>query len=163
MKKQFYLLMGVVSLFLATGCQQKVDVEKEKAEISEMYDLHIQALLKGDVETIVSFIPEGYESIGVGEGKIVKTTKADTKQGFEEQFKKRRYIEINNLVTPTIKVSSDGKMAWGIWQMKFKYVQNDSIGVEHERMFTLACLSVFEKLNSKWVESAIAQTVDREK
>jgi hypothetical protein len=161
MKKLFLVLMGLVSLFLMAGYQQKVDVEKEKAEILEMYRLQMQALLKGDVETILSLIPEEHESIIIGRGKISKTTKADAKKEFENQFKQGRYIEINDLVAPAIKISPDGKMAWGVGQMKFKYGYKDSSGVEHEYAATNAWLSVFEKHNSKWVESAIAQTFDK--
>ena len=142
------------------GCQPKIDVEKEKAEISKLSELQKQALLQGDVEAILSLIPEGHENINVGRGKISKITKADIKQEFENQFKQGRYIEINDLVTPTIKISPDGKMAWGFGQMKFRFAYKDSTGVEHEYAATNAWLSVFEKHNSKWVESGIAQTFD---
>jgi hypothetical protein len=132
MKKLFFVLLGLVSLFLTAAYQQKIDVEKEKTEILKLYELQRQALLKGDVEAILALIPEGHESISVGRGKISKTTKADTKQIFEQQFKYGRYVEVNNLVIPTIKISSDGKTAWAVGQFKYKYTFKDSTGAEHE-------------------------------
>jgi hypothetical protein len=44
--------------------------------------------------------------------------------------------------------------------MKFKFAYKDSTGAEHEYTATDAWLSVLEKHNSKWVESALAQTFD---
>jgi hypothetical protein len=161
MKKLFLISLGAVSLFLIMGCQPKIDVEKEKAEILKLYELQRQALLKGDVDAILALIPEGRESISIGRGKISKTTQADTKQIFEQQFKYGRYIEINNLVIPTIKISSDGKTAWAVGQFKHRYTYKDSTGAEHEFGAVNAWLSVFEKHNSKWAVSAEAETFDK--
>ncbi len=161
MKKLLLVSLGLVSLLLTTGYQQKIDVEKEKAEILKLDELQKQALLKGDVDAILSLIPEGHESISVGRGKISKTTKADTKQIFEQQFKYGRHIEINNLVIPTIKISPDGKTAWAVGQFKYRYTYKDSTGAEHEFGAVDAWLSVFEKHNSKWAVSTEAETFDK--
>jgi hypothetical protein len=161
MRKLFFVSMGFISLFLTAGYQQKIDVANEKAEILKLYELQRQALLKGDVDAILSLIPEGHERISVGRGKISKTTKADTKQNFEMQFKHGRYVEANYLTAPAIKISPDGKMAWVVGQLKYKYTYKDSTGAEHEFGAVDAWLSVLEKRNSQWVESAEAETFDK--
>lgn len=161
MKKLFLISLGVVSWFLAAGCQPRIDIEKEKAEIVKFYEINRQAFLQSDVDAILALIPEGHESISVSRGKISKTTKADTKQIFEQQFKYGRYVEVNNLVIPTIKISSDGKTAWAVGQFKYKYTFKDSAGAEHEFGALDAWLTVFEKHNSKWVVSAEAETFDK--
>jgi hypothetical protein len=161
MKKLFLISLGVVSWFLAAGCQPKIDLEKEKAEIAKFYEINRQAFLQSDVDAILALIPEGHEIINVGWGKIAKTTKADTKQGIEGQFKRGRYVEFSNLAAPTINISPDGKMAWAVGQLKYRYTYKDSTGTEHELGAVDAWLSVLEKRNSQWVEISIAQTFDK--
>jgi hypothetical protein len=161
MKKLVLISLGVVSLLLAAGCQPKVDVEKEKAEILKIYNIQMQALLKSDVNAILAIIPEGHVSINIDRGKITKLSKDDTRKGFESQFKQGRFTEVTETVPPTIKISPDGKMAWLVGQMKFKYAIKDLKGVKQEIEATDAWISVYEKIDSKWVENVIAQTFEK--
>ncbi len=161
MKKMLECVAVAVILLSLMACRQQIDAERERAEILKVYELQIQALLKGEVEAILALIPEGHESLGVGRGIISIRTKADTKQVFEQQFQHGRYTEVNNLVAPTIKISSDGTMAWAVGQFSYTYVFKDSTGTEHAFSAVNAWLSVFEKQNERWVTVAEAETFDK--
>jgi ketosteroid isomerase-like protein len=148
--------MPVILIALLLGCQNRVDIEKEKVEILKLHELNNQALLEENVETMFSVYPEGV--LLVSDGKVEKSTRAETEKIFKSLFSSVDYSETGDIEEPIIHVSADGSMAWAITQFRLKLSYQDSTGIEKSFEDLGAELLVYEKRNSQWVLVAAAES-----
>jgi hypothetical protein len=156
MKEIWQNFMPVILIALLLGCQNRVDVEKEKAEILKLHALNNQALLRENVEMMFSVYPEGV--LMVADGKVEKSTRAVTEKIFTSLFSSVDYSEAGDIEKPIIHISADGSMAWAISQFRLKLSYQDSTGIEKSLEDLGSELSVYEKRNSQWVLVAVAES-----
>ena len=159
MKKVFRLLALVILFSFASSCNQKIDIEKEKVEIRKVLSDGYAALVNKDIDALLS--SDTQESYGVTRGKITKNTQEDSRKDFEAQFKNGKYSDVNDIIEPIIKISTDGKMAWVIAQTSFTFISIDSNGLEKSYNMVDAYLQILVKEKDKWLLSDIAQTFDK--
>jgi hypothetical protein len=152
-RQNFILVIFITILF---GCQNRVDIEKEKSEILKLHELNNQALLTENVEMMFSVYPEGV--LLVSDGKVEKSTRAETEKIFTSLFSSVDYSEAGDIEKPIIHISADGSMAWAVRQFRLKLSYQDSTGIEKTFEDLGAELSVYEKRNSQWVLVAVAES-----
>ncbi|HAN19589.1 MAG: hypothetical protein A2X13_14900 [Bacteroidetes bacterium GWC2_33_15] len=153
MKKMKLLLSGIflIVLFLSS-CQSKVDLNKEKEEITNYIEKAVQANIEKDLEKWGSLYADScVYPIG---GKIVHLSKEDIKKDSEKVFsnQKFKYTEFNELEETIIHISKDATMAWYMVNMRVFYSNIDSLGNEKIDSTEIASLFILEKQNSKWLE-----------
>jgi ketosteroid isomerase-like protein len=133
-----------------------VDIEKEKAEILKLHELNNQALLTENVEMMLSVYPVGV--LMVSDGKVEKSTRAETEKIFKSLFSSVDYSEVSDVAEPIIHVSIDGNMAWAIRQFRLRFSYKDSTGIEKSFDDFGSELLVYEKKNLQWVLVAVAES-----
>jgi ketosteroid isomerase-like protein len=154
-RKSNILLLGFCFLF-GIACQQTVNFEKEKSEITKLHENMLQGFLNNDIEMLLSVYPEG--SISIKGGMVGKNTREKSKQIFEETVKFATFTEATDIEEPIIGISADGSMAWAISQIKFKVTPKET-GESAERI--LAELRVYEKKDSKWILVAYSESMQQ--
>lgn len=158
MQRVFSIFIFLTGLTLLISCQERVDVDKEKAAILEYFELNKKGLLESDVDLLVSLFSQDTVYVSIAGGEIKSFTREDMRESFEKQFEHGRYVEVSDLIEPAINISADGKTAWAYGQWKLRYVYTDSTGTEHEGRIINADLGIWEKSDDVWVERAWATT-----
>ena len=156
MKELRTTLMMVILFAITIGCQNRADLEKEKSEIVKLLEFNDQALLKEDVNMMLSVYPEGVPLVGAG--RVSKSTRAEGEQMWKNLFNNVDYNEAGDIEKPIIHISADGSMAWAIRQFRFNLSYRDSAGTKKSVEDLGAELSVYEKQNSQWVLVASAES-----
>lgn len=156
MKKLIIASMLLISFLLLTGCQPKVDFEKEKAEILKAYETFKQGFLEGNPEI---FEPLLAEEMNIAmHGEVNKTTRAELMESLKKEAERINYLEFKDLKEPVIKFSNDGSIAWQIIQYKTKIIDKDSTGSEYERVEIWGNLLIYQKQDAKWVFADAGET-----
>ena len=157
------MIICFLFLFLLIyGCSEKVDLEKEKENIMLIIKEYNEALLNSDIEEVIKFNPEGHVEISLGNGEIIKYTRADIEEIFRKQWKSGKYVKVEEMVDPIINISTDGKMAWIVGKLKLLYAYTDSVGVEKEKEMIDAYLWVIEKKDDKWISVASVESFKKD-
>ncbi len=159
-------LLKVTSIaLLLIGCLQgnrPINEASDRKMILENMDTNLRGLLNGNVdEASVEFKSDS--AYIIGNGKIDKLSRAESKRAFEDQFKKLHYTAATKLGDPVIVFSDDGTMAWYIASFQFQYSQKDSLGNMRTVKFNDAVLSVLKKKDNQWLLAAQAETFRDEK
>ncbi|HEM48945.1 MAG TPA: hypothetical protein ENO27_01920 [Caldithrix sp.] len=158
--KHLHFLITLVFLFsIILSCQQTPDFEKEKAELLAWHKKNMQAIVDGDIETMVLLFPDS--SLAIDNGEVVKFDKEKDTERLKKDFARGKFIETPDLIEPIIHISNDATMAWMLCQYHIKYIFTDSTGVQTDKETVGSEISVFEKINSKWVFSAGAETYQK--
>jgi hypothetical protein len=150
------LLMPVPALLAQE--RSSVDLEREKAELLKVHRADREAHFRTDVALLLERNQD--EFIYVGEGKIHRTKKSDSRKQFEEYFRDAKYSEWDDLEPPIISVSKDASMAWMIVRIRVKRTQKDASGVERESKFIYAGIMTYEKQGGKWMRVANVSTFE---
>ena len=156
-----YLLVTMLIVPIGSNAfwsQGTVDLEKETAALLKLHQTGRQAHFQTDVDLLLSDQPE--EFIYVRNGKIGKSTKAETRKMFEAYFKGAHYYEWDDLEPPIIRVSRDGSMGWIITRVKVRRTQKDDSGAEKEEKFVYAGIMTYEKRDGKWIKVANVSTFE---
>lgn len=150
------LLISVYSLLLLvlSGCEKKVDLEAEKAEILKILAADTQDLLDGVLREYDT--DEG--SINIMEGNLEKITHSEANRRNKTLLDRGKFIKIEDLEGPIINISPDGNMAWVAAKTKFTIAYTDSFGVDKEWEGIESRLEVYEKNKNEWGAVVCAQT-----
>ncbi len=158
MKVFVALVLILVGLSASADCQNRVDLQAEKAELLRLHRADREAHFKTNVETLLADSSE--EMIAVSAGKIHRDGKTEARKRFTEYFRGVKYHEWNDLEEPIIRVSKDGSMAWMITRLRSRRTQRDGAGKEAEQQFIYAGIMTYEKLGAKWVRVANVSTFE---
>ena len=151
-----FMLLG--ALLSQTG--QRVDLEREKAELLKIHRLDREAHFKTDVDLLMEHAAD--EFIYVGEGKISRIKRAEGRKQFEEYFRGAKYYEWDDLEPPIVRVSDDATMAWMIVRTRVRRTQVKPSGQVEERKFVYAGIMTYEKQQGTWKRIANVSTFERD-
>ena len=155
MRSSCWLFIVLLSLFSLLGCQQKIDFEKEKAEILKLINDYDDAFLNADVDKLLTYFTDEFYLLD--EGKVIKYSLADLRNELETNFEELKVTQWEHLIDPIINLSSDGKTAWIIAQMHRTFTSTDSTALEQNLKYEIAVLQIAVKQNDKWLLSDLAQ------
>lgn len=133
------------------------DPAADKAALLKLHAVDRDGHLKGDVDLIVS--PLASTLTEVSGGRITTMKRDDAKAKFADYLKTVKYTAWDDATEPIIKISSDGKMAWMLVQIKVEVAPAEN--PVDKRNFFNSAIQTFEKDSDGWHMTAIAATVGR--
>ena len=149
----FLVALGVM---LTMSCQQKVDIEAEKAQVKGVLDDYVRAVETEDMELYANNMAHDATMMNFGGfgNPIVGWEALKKVMDGQNAALSETKITVSDLA---IHVSEDGKMAWAtsLWNLKAKMGENP---VE----LPIRCSWVLEKRNNNWTiihfHKSMAQT-----
>lgn len=155
---KFFTIFMFLGVFLnLVSCGKKIDYEKEKAAILELYKAVNQAHFDHDAVKFLASSADKWYSVGNGEVKI--RTKQEAAPGLDQYLKNTRFLEVTDVNPPIIEISEDGKSAWLIGEVKVRGIQRKKDGTEEEIAFRSSWLSIYKKDKDKWQRVATSASV----
>jgi hypothetical protein len=157
MIKSFLYILAILNLaLLFQSCQQstKIDFEREEKLILQLDEQTRQAHFTKNARAMAEGASNDF--ISISNGLISKPTYEERFHRFDTYFKSVEFVKWDNVTPPVVRFSDDASIA---------YVTIDKLVVlklkdEPEKSDTthFAWLSVFKKLQGKWVLDCIAST-----
>ena len=133
------------------------DPAADKAALMKLHTQDRDAHLKGDADLIVA--PLAPVVTEVSSGHVSSMKREDAKAKFGEYLKTVKYTAWDDASEPVITISSDGKLAWMIVEIK---VEVAPVGNPvDKRNFMNSAIETFEKGPDGWHMTAIAATVGK--
>ena len=133
-----------LSVMLTMSCQQKVDIEAEKAQVKGVLDDYVRAIETEDMDLYANKIAHDATMMNFGGFGVPIVGWEALKKVMDGQNAalSETKITVSDLA---IHVSDDGKLAWAtcLWNLKAKMGENP---VE----LPIRCSWVFEKRDNKW-------------
>lgn len=146
----------LIVCFTVTCCKQSptINLEKEKEMILQLDDQARQFhFTKNATAMAQGLLPD---FISINNGSISKPTYEESFKRFDNYFKRVEFVKWDNVSPPVVRFSDDASIA---------YVAVDKLVIlklkeEPEKLDTthFAWLSVFKKVNGKWMLDCIAST-----
>jgi hypothetical protein len=141
---------------------QPADSSARAVDRAELLRLHEQArsahlqrradLLAANWADTIFSLSQGGVSIGT------KENRARSQAGFQEYLTASTFQAWDDIVSPRIRISPDGQMAYVVVQKRVHLTAKDSTGAVVPERTRFAWLSVYEKQEGEWRLSAIAST-----
>jgi len=127
-----------------------------KAALLALHQAARRAHLNRDVDFIVAGM--GTEFTTVHEGKVKVMSHNDVRKQFTEYFRGAEFSAWDDLESPIIQVSPDGRMGWMIVRVRIAYTNTDAGGAKTKEDTVMAWISVYEKRDGKWLLIANVST-----
>src|SRR5579863_8219534 len=112
------------------------------ANILQIHELDRQAHLKGDAADIASRL--GDQIVVVSEGNITTESKEKMYERFVSTFRRTRHTAWEDMEVPVVRVSRDGEMAWGAFNVRSRYVERAGDGKEKQVEAVMSWLCTYE-------------------
>jgi hypothetical protein len=152
------LLLSIVLVPVNADAQSKVDLADEVEQLLRIHESDRRAHFETSAKRIMEHATD--EFISVSDGRVRRTTRAESLQFFEEYFKAAKYYEWDDLEPPIVRVSNDASMAWMIVRTRVRRVQTQSGGQATERRFVYAGIMAYEKRGGRWFRVANVSTFE---
>jgi len=130
------------------------------AERVALLKLHAQdrdGHLKGDADLITAPLAPTITEVAGGHVSTMK--RDDAKAKFAEYLKTVKYTAWDDASEPVIKISSDGKMAWMVVEIKVEVAPVSNL--VDKRNFMNSAIQTYEKGPDGWQMTSIAATMGR--
>lgn len=118
-------------------------------EILKIHEALLASHLQNSAEGVLA--DEADEIVVVTRGEVLFATKKDRTRQFADYLACSKFEQYRDLITPIVRVSEDGTMAWLIAQVQIVGVQ--TVG-DDERVpieSTWAWIELYEKRDGRWV------------
>src|SRR5262249_12296928 len=131
--------------------------QSEKDQVLALHEQARKAHLQGDAALLADSVADQLVSVQAGEGETL--SRDELRRQFEDRFRKVKYSLWEDVLPPSIHVSSDDKMAWMVIQIHARYRERngETLGEEHE--FRSSWIATFEKQQGRWRMTAISSGV----
>jgi hypothetical protein len=158
MKKNCIFLLASCLFLLLVACHTPItaDLEKEKQELLQLDDQARENHFTKNAKAM----SEGFSSdfLSINRGIISKPTTEESFQRFDNYFKRVEFVKWDNNTPPIIRFSDDASVAYVAVDktviLKTKNEQQQEIIDTTD----FAWLSVYKKINGKWVLDCISST-----
>ena len=144
MKKTYFFILILV-LLLSVSCEQKADIEAERAAVKAVLDGYVASIEDEDMELYAKNVAHDPEMVNYGGfgGPIIGWDAL--KQVIENQNASlsETKIKVNDMA---IHVSENGKLAWAtcLWSLKAMMGENPID-------LPVRCTWILEKRDGKWI------------
>jgi hypothetical protein len=153
MRIRLLLALLVVSTFaFAAG-----PADNDRAALLKLHAADRDGHLKGDADLLTA--PLAANFIEVVGGHAQQMSREDAKQKFLQYLKTVKFTMWDDAADPQITISSDGKLAFMIVQIKAEVAAIDN--PESKRDFSDSAIETFEKGSNGWQMTAIAATAGK--
>ncbi len=125
-------------------------------DVAALLALHEQdrrAHLNGDASLLVSGMADVI--LEAGRGRLARATRSELRERFQAYFGSVSYSRWDDVDRPHIVVADGGRSAW-----MAVHVTASVSGDGESRTFESAWIAVYEKLDGRWLMTAIASSVN---
>ena len=129
----------------------------DRDALLKLHTLDRDGHLKGDADLITA--PLGPTITEVAGGHVNTINRDSAKQKFADYLRTVKYTAWDDTKEPVIKISSDGKMAWMLVEIKVEVAPVDK--PEGKQTFMNSAIQTYEKGPNGWQMTSIAATVGR--
>ena len=127
--------------------------EDQVANILRLHSIEREGHLKGDANMVTSFLADSFVSLQ--NGKIEVQTREQVRRNFAEYLSNVAYSSWEDVMKPSVHISTDGSMAWAVIQIKARFREkSDPTGKTQE--FTSSWIATYEKRTSGWQMTGIS-------
>jgi ketosteroid isomerase-like protein len=152
----FVMLVGVVF-----ASQSPIAIPKDAtARILRMHELDREAHLRGDAEDIASRLSD--RIVVVSEGNITTESKEKMHERFVTTFRRTKHSAWEDVETPVVRVSQDGTMAWGVFNVRSRYLETAADGKQKSVDVIMSWLCTYEIREGHWLMTGVATTYPTE-
>jgi hypothetical protein len=155
------IILACLTWILSVAPASEPASSKQKAE-SELLEIHLrgyEAHRKTDLEALLAHAQDGF--IYVRNGAISRTNTSDMRENMRKYFKDVTYHVYEDLESPIIRASEDGKMGWIICRTHARRSQKDSAtGKVNLEEFVYAGITTYELRDGKWYQVANVSTFE---
>ncbi len=118
-------------------------------EILKIHKALLASHLQNDAEGALA--DEADEVVVVSRGEVLFPTRQDRVRQFTRYLENAKFERYQDTITPIVRVSADGTMAWLIAQVQIIEVQTDNDGERVPVESTWAWIELYEKRNDRWL------------
>jgi hypothetical protein len=155
MRPVVFLVLLFSAIAQSTG-SKLADPEKSREEILRMHASDLAAVVHGDASDMASRLAA--KLVTVDGGHIDRLTREELLGHMTEFFKDSQHRAADDLETPIIQVSEDGKMAWAIFRTRYRRDEVKPGGKIENSESISASVFIYEKNDEKWLVTASATT-----
>lgn len=143
--------LAVVSLLLPPTY---ADLEQEKATLLQLHRRAREAHLKGDAALLSA---DAADFLELSDGQMRRVTRDELRALFTRIFQSRRYHSWDDVTSPVVHVSSDGRMGWMAVHITARVTMFEP--KPRERAFQSSWIATYEKRSDGWKMTAISSSV----
>ncbi len=147
--------MILLCLILLTSICAGIPATSRSAsdQILELHATEREGHLRGDASVVTSVLAESVASVQNGDVEI--QSREQMRRSFSEYLSGVAYLSWDDLMKPSVHVSSDGTMAWAVVRIKARFREKgDQSGRIQE--FKSSWIATYEKQNSQWRMTGIS-------
>jgi hypothetical protein len=138
-------------IFSLISCS-RADIEKEKQRLLATYKQDRKAHILGDFNAVRDSRTDSF--ISVHDGTVYKFNPQQTKDSLQKFFKTAQYDNWDDLEQPIISIAKDGSMAWLIYKVYVRRLQQNNKGSITQEEFIFAGMNTYTKSDGRWVHTA---------
>ena len=153
------LLLGMALLTsLNIAAQQSQTQREAETEFLSLHKEERRAHFDHDVQALLAHVAP--ELLNVRAGRVNRMSREDVRARFLEYFKRAQFSAWDDIDSPIVRVSSDGKMGWIIVRVRIAYTETDTSGKKTRQDSVGAWMSPYEKLDGNWMMTAVTSTFE---
>jgi hypothetical protein len=150
------LLIVVAIAVGLTGCPDRFDPDKGRAEILALHQGFIDAHLREDTSPLVAPIPDEY--LFVANGDVDKLDAENVREMLQSYFDATTFSHYADIAQPIIGFSTDGTVAWAIVRVRVAGTSHRDPEADREFDTQWAWITLYEKENDEWSRIADVST-----
>jgi len=149
MKQLIIMLMLATLANVVQQSSPAADVS-DNAQILAAHERVLQAHRQNDVDMLMEDTAEDY--ILVTNGEVIYPTVEERQLRFSEYFAITTFDKYEDSISPVVKVSADGTLAWLVARVIVEATQ-DVGGQDEQLAFVSAWIELYEKRNGRWIQT----------
>jgi hypothetical protein len=148
--KKFFLLLAAITMIIAISCEEKIDIEKEKAAVKDVINGETDAWMHQDTaKTFSYYLKDSYQT----RVQVSKDTFLIARgwNDIHSRFAKASWAGVTNFkyVKDFVEIKIMEESAWAIYKETQTYEFN---GVP--KKYDMVLMMVLEKVDEKWLISS---------
>jgi hypothetical protein len=147
----------IVALVISALPSSSLDKNSSNDDVQAILHLHAQtreAHLKGDAALIAASVHDHF--LNVQNGNLESSTREELRQRFSTYLAHVKYSEWNDVIPPSVHVSSDGNMASAAIKIKARFTDLSEPSPRQEHEFISSWIAVYEKQPAGWRMTGIS-------
>jgi hypothetical protein len=146
--------MRAVPLFLSllfVACTSEVpsSIPSDEQQLLELHQDGLTAHMKSDVDMLLAGQADDF--VLVNRGDISCPTKEQRRQFLGPYLAATKFEFYRDTVTPIVKISSDGSLAWVIARVEARGISVAADGTEVDIEFEAAWIELYERRGNAWL------------
>ena len=155
------LAISAWALMTVSGVGDDANIQRRgEAELLALHQADRRAHFTHDLNALLAHTAANV--IDVRNGKVTVLSRADLSKRFAEYLRRAEFSAWDDVQTPIVQVSGDGRTGWMVVRVHIAYTETNSAGEQMPHDETMAWMSAYEKQSGKWMMTAVTSTSDKD-